>query len=547
MSERLPQSVARRVLLKLYLSSDHVSVATGKTLAVVISKNGSAFANPSGGATNATEIGLGWYYVDLSTTDTGTLGPLVVRGTAASCDDSEDRFLVVDPHNAGFDALPSVTGGAAGGVPLLDSDLAIGSKLKGVLTTLLTETSTGYLAAAFKKLFDVASPVLTAASVNQTGNAYGDTQLLVGRLTSARAGYLDNLNVGGNVASHADIAGLNNSTALARLITSPQYLKPAASATLYPITLIVTNLEGTPTDADGSGSGVGGLTTVVTNAAGTDRSSNFSGWTHAATGRYEGTYSVASGATADPLVIRVTGTVGSQAFIGVVEPLVADAFSIDFSSTDRTMLTALYNVCPAHTPAVNAAGGVTVAGFENGVITSAAFTAGAINSSVAPNLDSAVSSRLAASAVPANFGALGISPDGQIAEVIVVDAATTLTNAPADSSGTAALLARLTAARAGYLDNLNVGGSVASHADCANVTVGAVSAGAIGSAAFTVSAPAGVAGGILEKLDQLWRRFFRKSTLTATELKTYADDEASVLTTQPVSDDGTTQTQGGAS
>ena len=45
----------------------------------------------------------------------------------------------------------------------------------------------------------------------------------------------------------------------------------------------------------------------------------------------------------------------------------------------------------------------------------------------------------------------------------------------------------------------------------------------------------------------LWRRFFRKSTLTATQLKTFADDNATVNSTQTVSDDGTTQTQGAAS
>src|SRR5437868_7153352 len=107
MPERIPQSVTIRVPLKLYLSSDHVSNATGKTLAVTISKNGAAFANPSGGATNATEIANGWYYVDLSTTDTGTTGPLIVRGTAASCDDSEVPYNVVNAHNGGFDALPT--------------------------------------------------------------------------------------------------------------------------------------------------------------------------------------------------------------------------------------------------------------------------------------------------------------------------------------------------------------------------------------------------------------------------------------------------------
>ena len=94
MAERIVQSATKRIPLKAYLSTDHVTAATGKTIAIVISKNGAAFANPSGGATNATEISNGWYYFDASTTDTGTLGPLIVRGTASGVDDVEATFSV---------------------------------------------------------------------------------------------------------------------------------------------------------------------------------------------------------------------------------------------------------------------------------------------------------------------------------------------------------------------------------------------------------------------------------------------------------------------
>lgn len=93
-AHRIPISTTKRVLLKVYLSSDHISAATGKTVAVTISKNGAAFGNPSAGATNATEIASGWYYVDLSTTDTNTVGPLAVRGTNADSDPSEIAFEV---------------------------------------------------------------------------------------------------------------------------------------------------------------------------------------------------------------------------------------------------------------------------------------------------------------------------------------------------------------------------------------------------------------------------------------------------------------------
>lgn len=86
MAERIPQSAIIRIPLQAYLSSDHVTAATGKTIAVTISKNGGAYGNPSVGAANATEIGSGSYYVDLSTTDTGTLGPLFIKGTEAATD-----------------------------------------------------------------------------------------------------------------------------------------------------------------------------------------------------------------------------------------------------------------------------------------------------------------------------------------------------------------------------------------------------------------------------------------------------------------------------
>jgi uncharacterized membrane protein len=48
-------------------------------------------------------------------------------------------------------------------------------------------------------------------------------------------------------------------------------------------------------------------------------------------------------------------------------------------------------------------------------------------------------------------------------------------------------------------------------------------------------------------LVQLFYRFFGKATQTSSQLKTYAADGTTVVTTQAVSDDGTTETQGEAS
>ena len=45
-------------------------------------------------------------------------------------------------------------------------------------------------------------------------------------------------------------------------------------------------------------------------------------------------------------------------------------------------------------------------------------------------------------------------------------------------------------------------------------------------------------------LVSLWRYFFRKTTATATQLKTFKDDDTTVNVTMPLSNDGTTQTKG---
>lgn len=94
----IAKGVAIRLPLKLYLQGTATD-ATGKTVPVTISKNGAAFGNPNAGATNATEIASGWYYFDADTTDTGTAGPLIVRGTCAGCDNTEAAYNVKQDSN----------------------------------------------------------------------------------------------------------------------------------------------------------------------------------------------------------------------------------------------------------------------------------------------------------------------------------------------------------------------------------------------------------------------------------------------------------------
>lgn len=76
---------------------------------------------------------------------------------------------------------------------------------------------------------------------------------------------------------------------------------------------------------------------------------------------------------------------------------------------------------------------------------------------------------------------------------------------------------------------------------------GGVALAATGLDNISVSDPGGVASTFAQMVVQLWRRFFKRVTLTSTTLINYADDNTTARTTQTVSDNGTTQVQGPAS
>lgn len=132
------QNSTGRVLFKAHLTGTDTP-ATGKTIAVTLSKNGAAFGNPNAGASNATEIGSGWYYFAPAAEDRDTLGPVVWRGTEGTIDPAETEELVVDAVRLGLTALPNAAAGAVGGIPL-----PIWSGTLDAVTDSTVEFPTGY-------------------------------------------------------------------------------------------------------------------------------------------------------------------------------------------------------------------------------------------------------------------------------------------------------------------------------------------------------------------------------------------------------------------
>jgi hypothetical protein len=164
---QVPQSTARVVMLKVF-ETGTTTAATGKTVAVTLSKAGAAFANPNAGATNATEVASGWYKVTLDATDTATLGDLVVRGTAAACDDSERVFGVVDANNGGLvyldQSVNAVINSVWDVVPFIPIGDSYGDKVLNIKakTDSLTFTVAGQVDAT---VAGMAADTLTAAAV----------------------------------------------------------------------------------------------------------------------------------------------------------------------------------------------------------------------------------------------------------------------------------------------------------------------------------------------------------------------------------------------
>lgn len=129
---QLAQSTSRVVMFKAHLATDHVTPATGKTIAVVISKNGGAFGNPNAGATNATEVSAGWYKVTLDTTDTDTIGDLIVRGTEATIDPAETVGQVVVTPAAALTAYDPPTNAEMEARTIASANYATASALQTV-------------------------------------------------------------------------------------------------------------------------------------------------------------------------------------------------------------------------------------------------------------------------------------------------------------------------------------------------------------------------------------------------------------------------------
>lgn len=378
----LKQSTAATVLVGPVLDSAGAAVTSAVIGDFNITKNGSTAAMAA--AASVTHSHNGFYLLTFTTGNTDTLGRLDISVNNAAMQMTNHRFEILAATT--FDALVTNAAGAANGmiyngantgtvIPTVTTLTNLPAITANWLTTAGINdgafTATKFASGAFDAVWSVlTSGMGTVGSIGKrivdylTGDAFarigpngsgltdlataaalataqGDLTTLTGRLTAARAGYLDNLNVGGPVASNADMLALNQSASRRILLTTVgQYERPESGSTVYTIEARTFDGDGAATNADvdptltGTGQTSGSL------------AANIGAISNPATGVYRWTYTVAAAATVEPVRFDVSATMGT-AFTLSVYSQVVDFVAATWTSTDASNLTAIFNKLPS--------------------------------------------------------------------------------------------------------------------------------------------------------------------------------------------------------
>lgn len=170
------------------------------------------------------------------------------------------------------------------------------------------------------------------------GNIPADVDTLLSRLSASRAGYLDNLNVGGLVASSAEATAIQNNTRVVRVV--PVVIeRPDSGSVVYRVELLLYDAVGNMEAPDSAPS------IAVVDESGNSRDGNLDSTTMTlvSTGRYRSTYTVASSHDLEQLIFSFTVVEGGNTRTYANAALVVDTTAVDFTSTDRAKLDELHD------------------------------------------------------------------------------------------------------------------------------------------------------------------------------------------------------------
>ena len=276
----------------------------------------------------STLVAAVWAVTTSTLTTSGTIGKLIVDnlnaavgGVAASVWAYATRILT-----AGTNIVLAKGTGVTG---LNDLDAAGVRSAVGLASPNVDTQLSAIASSASSSASSAASAATSSASTD-------------GKLTIARAGYLDNLNVGGAVSSQADINALNQSASRrVTLATVPQFERPESGTTAYMLELRTYDGDGAPTNADAT------PTLMPVGIVSGTLSAYLGSVSNPTTGVYRATYSVSASATTEQIRFDAATVIGGAYFPQAAFSQVVDEVSANFNTTDRSNLTAIANKLPS--------------------------------------------------------------------------------------------------------------------------------------------------------------------------------------------------------
>lgn len=173
-------------------------------------------------------------------------------------------------------------------------------------------------------------------------NTEADTALSDAGVTPTRTGYLDKLNITGNVAGSAEVTSIQNNTRV-RLVVPDVIERPDSGTQTYKIHLYIYDEIGNMEAPDSA------PTLTLVNQSGTDLSArlNSATGTLAATGHYTWTYTASVGDTLEQLLWEFTVVEGGATRVHGTDSVIVDTTAVDFTSADRTKLNAIETRLPS--------------------------------------------------------------------------------------------------------------------------------------------------------------------------------------------------------
>lgn len=169
-------------------------------------------------------------------------------------------------------------------------------------------------------------------------NAAADTALADAGVTTTRTGYMDNLNVGGNVASSAEVTAIQNNTKVVRNV--PTVIKrPATGTQAYRIELLAYDSTGNMEAPDEA------PTLDLVNQSGDDLTSRLDSTTGTlvSTGRYRWVYTADDEDTLEQLIWTFSVVEGGNTRVYGNTSVIVDTVAVDFTADDRTKLETLHS------------------------------------------------------------------------------------------------------------------------------------------------------------------------------------------------------------